>query len=93
MKGELIRRVACAAKFWIYWMFTFLSLSFFTFYGQMTVAISPNVQASPCISVVAQHDTGIHKTLEATVAIKAFIIYRGSVFKTFPGQDLSIAVI
>ena len=38
---------ACAAKFWIYWVFTFLTLSFFTFYGQMTVAISPNVQVSP----------------------------------------------
>ena len=37
---------ACAAKFWIYWVFTFLTLSFFTFYGQMTVAISPNVQVS-----------------------------------------------
>ena len=46
-----MRSVVCAAKFWIYWVFTFLSLSFFTFYGQMTVAISPNVQASPCTSL------------------------------------------
>lgn len=43
----MMRHPACAAKFWIYWVFTFLTLSFFTFYGQMTVAISPNVQVSP----------------------------------------------
>jgi hypothetical protein len=24
-----------AAKFWIYWAFTFMTLSFFTFYGQV----------------------------------------------------------
>ncbi len=42
----VMRSCACAAKFWIYWAFTFLTLSFFTFYGQMTVAISPNVQVS-----------------------------------------------
>ena len=36
----------CAAKFWIYWAFTFMTLTFFTMYGMMTVAISPNVQVS-----------------------------------------------
>ncbi|CAK0748752.1 hypothetical protein CVIRNUC_001857 [Coccomyxa viridis] len=39
-----------AAKFWIYWAFTFMTLTFFTMYGMMTVAISPNVQVSAIIS-------------------------------------------
>ena len=40
-----------AAKFWIYWAFTFMTLTFFTMYGMMTVAISPNVQVSSLADV------------------------------------------
>ena len=40
------------AKFWIYWAFTFMTLTFFTMYGMMTVAISPNVQVSSLVDVL-----------------------------------------
>lgn len=43
--------VSRAAKFWIYWAFTFMTLTFFTMYGMMTVAISPNVQVR-CLAAV-----------------------------------------
>ena len=41
-----------AAKFWIYWAFTFMTLTFFTMYGMMAVAISPNVQVNGLITVL-----------------------------------------
>eukprot|EP00884_Botryococcus_braunii_P014151 jgi/Botrbrau1/22737/Bobra.0132s0074.2 len=39
-----------AAKFFWYFFFTFLTLAFFTFYGQMAVAITPNVQVAAIVS-------------------------------------------
>ncbi|EIE18194.1 putative pleiotropic drug resistance protein 3 [Coccomyxa subellipsoidea C-169] len=39
-----------AAKFFWYLFFTFLTLSFFTYYGMMAVSISPNVQVAAIIS-------------------------------------------
>ncbi|KAF6262511.1 ATP-binding cassette transporter [Scenedesmus sp. NREL 46B-D3] len=39
-----------AAKFWWYILFTFLTLLFFTYYGMMSVAISPNIQLASIMS-------------------------------------------
>ena len=39
----------CAAKFWIYWAFTFMTLSFFTFYGQVCFAAAWPFRA-PCLT-------------------------------------------
>ena len=44
-----------AAKFWIYWAFTFMTLTFFTMYGMMAVAISPNVQVGCLATVLTVH--------------------------------------
>ena len=63
-----LRCCACAAKFWIYWAFTFLTLSFFTFYGQMTVAISPNVQVSPSYFCVRCKPQGARRLRKTTMA-------------------------
>ena len=54
LPGRMPEGLLCvhAAKFWIYWAFTFMTLTFFTMYGMMTVAISPNVQVSCLVSVL-----------------------------------------
>jgi hypothetical protein len=39
-----------AAKFWYYILFTVLVILFFTYYGEMAVAISPNPQLAAIMS-------------------------------------------
>lgn len=42
--------ICCAAKFFWYLLFSYLTLLYFTFYGMMAVAVSPHVQLAAVIS-------------------------------------------
>lgn len=49
-KSVCLSAVAPAAKFFWYFLFTLLTLLFFTYYGMMSVAISPNIQLAAIMS-------------------------------------------